>query len=41
MLADLPWIQPNGRSWAAATGGVKGAADLAPLRGWATAPSGT
>jgi hypothetical protein len=26
MLADLPWIQPNSRSWAAATVGVEGPA---------------
>jgi hypothetical protein len=26
MLADLRWIQPNGQSWAATTGGVEGPA---------------
>ena len=26
MLADLPWLQPNGRSWAATTVGVEGPA---------------
>ena len=26
MLAGVPWLQPNGRSWAAATVGVEGPA---------------